>query len=496
MRAGHGPSMSGMGVQQRLTVAFVVLAAGLVTILGAVEVAQLSGFLADGAGVRIRAQARPTIDRLLAPDEDGAPADIGPVAEELARDLTSAGTGAAVLAGPRQVLAFPPSDLVGALPPPVGAIPDEAIARALGGALDEDVTLDTGDGRILIALVPVPAGTTPQAVVALVTSLVDEDAVVTRQALIAVLNVVLAAVVGAVAGPPLIRRALSPLRDVASATRDIAAGDLSRRVAHEGPDDEIGALATSFDVMADGLERAFADMADSEQRMRDFVGDASHELRTPLTALGGFADVLLRGSADPVGARRLLEGLRREVDRMHRLVDDLLLLARLDAGAPLERRPVDVADLARSVAADLEVLAGDRRLEVTGSGTASGDADRLRQVLLNLMSNAIRHTEESGHVRVVVDTDEEGVAVHVTVADDGEGMDEDLRRRALDRFARGNQARRGAGAGLGLAIVARIIEAHRGAVAIDSVVGQGTTVSVTVPRHAAHDLVQGSDRTT
>lgn len=473
-----------MTVERRLTLAFIGVLAALVVVLGAVEAAQLQVFLADSVATRLRAQARPVIDARVPQIESLGLAD---VADALATDLTSADTGALVFDEEQRVVGRRAAGTIGA--DLRVEIPRSALGRALGGEREVDVIVEgVGGERVFVALVPTPPRAPHTGVIALGTGVAEEDTTLRRQLLLTAVNVMIAVVVGALVGPWLIRRQLRPLRRIASTTEGIAGGDLSLRSGYAGPADEIGLLARSVDGMADELERAFDGLARSEARMRTFVAEASHELRTPLTALGGFADVLLRGGArdDPEASARLLAGLRREVSRMQRLVDDLLTLARLDAGAPLRRAPVDLHALTESVLEQFRPLAAGRGLAVdsTVAVVVEADADRLRQVLLNLVGNAVRHTGDDGSITVrLARTD--GAAV-LEVIDDGEGMDAEVRARAFDRFVRGLEGSgRSGGAGLGLAIVAGIVAAHGGTVSLESARGRGTSVRVVVPGYAS-----------
>lgn len=464
-----------MTVQRRLTLAFLSLLTLLLGALIAVEQRQLGAFLDDAAGVRVRAQARPIIDGLLAAPDD-LPMD--ELASRLATDLTSADTGAVVVDADGDVLATAAPGTIGAGPPPVPS--PAALARAFGGERSVDVVGEGPDGPQLAALVPLPGAVPARAVIVLGTSLREERDVVRDLLVLAVSGLAALVAAGWLLGTLLIRRALRPLRDIATATRGIADGDLGRRVDDDGPKDEIGDLARSVNDMAASLEEAFAAVSASENRMRSFVADASHELRTPLTALGGYVDVLVRGGVveDREATTRLLVGLRREIRRMQRLVEDLLLLARLDAGAAIFPRPTELTAVATAVLDEVTPLAGDRRLRIDAPGpvVALVDPDRAHQLLLNLATNAIRHT--SAHGQVTIGLGAAGGETIVSVTDDGEGMDEATRLVAFERFHHGPAG----GAGLGLAIVASIAASHGGRVALVSHPGRGTIVTAWLPQ--------------
>lgn len=461
-------------VRTRLTLGFLALLTVLVATLSLLETVQLRGFLTDSAATRLRAQAKPLVDAAATSDLSSRDA------RALATDLTSADTGALVLAPDGSVLGRPREGTVGFAPP--SDVPAGAVARAAAGEKEVDVVRVGDAGRELLALVPEPGSDPSRAVIVLSTSLADEDATARRQLLATLAGLAVVLVIGAVVSPLLVRRSLQPLRRIAVTAEQVAAGDLGRRVQWGGARDEIGSLAESFDRMTAALEDAFAVLARSEQRSRAFVGDASHELRTPLTTIAGFTDVMLRQhlAGDSASSARLLAALRREVDRMQRVVDDLLLLARVDGGLAVDRAPVDLRSVATGVVEQLRAAAGGRQLLVHGGpALAWAVEDRVHRALLNLVSNAIRHTAPDGVVTLTTEMLTDGTAV-VTVADDGEGMDEETRRAAFSRFARGSN-RRGEGAGLGLAIVAALVGALDGQVQLQSAPGHGTTVRVSLP---------------
>jgi two-component system OmpR family sensor kinase len=298
----------------------------------------------------------------------------------------------------------------------------------------------------------------------------------------------------AAAGTFVVRRSLRPLVVVESAAEAIAEGDLSQRVPESDPRTEVGSLSQSFNTMASRLETAFAEQAASEaearaseERMRRFVGDASHELRTPLTSIRGFAELYRQGAlpsaADVTRAMSRVEG---EASRMGLLVEDLLLLARLDQQRPLEHAPVDLLELARDAVADTQAIDPTRSvtLEAVAAGpppVISGDAARLRQVFGNLVSNALVHTPPGSPVVVRVSTSDSAAVVEVV--DSGPGVRAEDRARVFERFFRTDSSRTRAsgGTGLGLSIVAALVAAHGGSVEIDDTPGGGATFRVTLP---------------
>jgi two-component system OmpR family sensor kinase len=274
----------------------------------------------------------------------------------------------------------------------------------------------------------------------------------------------------------LVRLGLRPLDDMARTADEIAAGDLSQRVDPAEPRTEVGRLGMALNGMLTQIEAAFEQRKASEERLRRFVADASHELRTPLTSIRGYAELFRRGAdSRPEDLARSMAAIEAEAARMGVLVDDLLLLARLDQGRPLERERVDLRGVATEAVAGARAIDPDRdvALEVEGDVALAGDAGRLRQVLDNLLENARVHTPVG--TTTTVRLTRAGDEVVLTVADDGPGLSADARARAFERFYRDDEARsrETGGAGLGLAIVAAIVQAHGGTVAVDDADGGG-----------------------
>ncbi|BDD84181.1 two-component sensor histidine kinase [Tsukamurella pulmonis] len=287
-----------------------------------------------------------------------------------------------------------------------------------------------------------------------------------------------------------VRRSLRPLEQVEATAEAIAAGDLTRRVPQAPAYTEVGRLSTSINTMLHQVQDSFHRVAASEeqaradeQRMRRFVGDASHELRTPLTSIRGFAELYRQGATDDTGF--VMSRIESEAQRMGLLVEDLLLLARLDARRPLAEDPVDLVAVADDAvhAAQAREPGRDIALEA-GAETVGlmGDRDRLHQVVTNLVSNALRHTPDDASVRVRIA--EEPGAVVLSVADTGPGMEPDEAARVFERFYRTDSSRsRGSGgAGLGLSIVHGIVERHGGTVTLETAPGAGATFTVRLPR--------------
>jgi two-component system OmpR family sensor kinase len=262
------------------------------------------------------------------------------------------------------------------------------------------------------------------------------EAVLQRQGWMIVLGMGLVLLLAAFGGLWLTQSALTPLRLMIATCRRIAAGDLSQRVNLPHHQDEAGQLATAFDEMVARLDDAFT-------AQRQFVADASHELRTPLTAISGSLEVLLLApEGDPDTTRRVLHGMRREVQRLTRLVTDLLTLTRLDARRAPKLQSVDLAVLAREVVESIKSLAGNRALvfEIEGNTKCDGDADQLKQVFYNLLGNAIQSTDaEQGLIALRVEGQER--TVRVAVSDNGSGIPEAAQPHIFERFYRVDKAR-------------------------------------------------------
>jgi two-component system OmpR family sensor kinase len=277
-----------------------------------------------------------------------------------------------------------------------------------------------------------------------------------------------------------IRLGVRPINELTAAATVIAAGDLDHRVTETDRRTEAARLAKAFNVMTDARQT-------SESRLRRFVADASHELRTPLTSIRGYADLYRSGRMrEPADVDDAMRRISQESERMGGLVEDLLLLARLDEGRPLGFESVDLSAIAHDAVSDA-TAAFPLRAVVTGiesAVTVTGDEARLRQVISNVLTNALAHTPETAAVSISVRRDDgKGLVV---VSDTGPGMDETTRTHVFDRFFRAEDARsRGrtgpGGSGLGLAIVDSIVRAHGGTVELTSSVEQGTTVSVRLP---------------
>jgi two-component system OmpR family sensor kinase len=282
-----------------------------------------------------------------------------------------------------------------------------------------------------------------------------------------------------------IRLGIRPLQRMATAAVTIADDDLTRRVPEAAKGTEAGDLSTAINNMLGRLEDSFAQRAETDARLRRFVGDASHELRTPVQTIRGYSELYAAGAL--ADTDQLDDAMRRtgeESVRMAKLIDELLTLARLDQARPIEQLPVDLRTLADDAAADAVAIQPARPMTVEGEDGAvvTGDEHLLRQVFANVVGNALVHTPMTSAIRVTLTGDDD--AVTVRVSDSGPGMDVDTASRAFERFVRADPARtrEHGGTGLGLAIVQDAIRAHGGTVTLSSDLERGTVVQFRIPR--------------
>jgi two-component system, OmpR family, sensor kinase len=321
------------------------------------------------------------------------------------------------------------------------------------------------------------------------------DATMIRVLLIFAVVIMIAVAAATTAGIMIIRRALAPLRRVAQTAGEVVDLPLDRgevtlpvrvREADANPRTEVGQLGSALNRMLDHIAAALSARQASETRVRQFVADASHELRTPLAAIRGYTELAQRvrekeGASDAVA--HAMSRVQSETERMTRLVEDLLLLARLDSGRPLDREPVDLSRVAVDAVSDAHVAGPDQQWELDlpeEPVIVDGDAARLHQVVTNLLANARIHTGPGTVVTTRLASD----ATHavLTVIDNGPGIPEQLQTEVFERFARGDssRSRKGGSTGLGLAIVSAVVKAHDGTITLQSKPGH-TEFSVRLP---------------
>ena len=287
-----------------------------------------------------------------------------------------------------------------------------------------------------------------------------------------------------------VRRGLRPLERMGTTAAAIAEGDLARRVDAADPRTEVGRLGVALNAMLAQIERAFAERLASEERLRRFLADASHELRTPLTSIRGYAELFRRGAGQrPEDLAASMRRIEQESARMGVLVEDMLLLARLDQPRPLETAPVDLAGIAADAVRDARAADPSRPIMLVPSDPliVSGDEGRLRQVASNLLTNALTHTPAGSPVEVAVEQ-RAGAAV-LSVADRGAGLSPEETGRVFEPFYRADPARSrdSGGTGLGLSIVAAIAAAHGGSVEVARRQDGGTVFRVVLPLPANGD---------
>jgi two-component system, OmpR family, sensor kinase len=316
----------------------------------------------------------------------------------------------------------------------------------------------------------------PGFVLLIAASLRTMDSTLRRLVVIEIL--VTAVVLAALAGLALwiIRIGLRPLRAIEATAVAITDGDLSRRVDRADPQTEVGRVGSALNTMLDRIES-------SDRRLRSFIADASHELRTPLAAVRAYSELFGRGAAArPADLERSMSGITRETERMSLLVDDLLLLTRLDEGRPLEQKSVDLAAVVSEAVDAARVVEPGRPVEASVEpATVTGDEARLRQVLDNLLANARTHTPEG--LPVSVELRQVDSRAELTVVDQGPGLTEEQAAHVFERFYRADssRARASGGSGLGLSIVAAVVEAHGGTAEARPTPGGGATFAITLP---------------
>jgi two-component system OmpR family sensor kinase len=323
-------------------------------------------------------------------------------------------------------------------------------------------------------------------------SLSEVDATIIRVMLIFAVVIVIAVAAATTAGIVIIRRALAPLRRVVQTAGEVVDLPLDRgevalpvRVLEEdaNPRTEVGQLGSAVNRMLDHISAALSTRQASETRVRQFVADASHELRTPLSAIRGYTELAQRMRDDSDAVDHAMKRVQSETERMTHLVEDLLLLARLDSGRPLERESVDLSRLAVDAVSDAHVAGPDHQWELDlpeKPVMVCGDAARLHQVVTNLLANARVHTGAGTVVTTRLASD----ATHavLSVIDNGPGIPGQLQSEVFERFARGDtsRSRKGGSTGLGLAIVTAVVKAHHGTITLNSAPGH-TDFTVRLP---------------
>ena len=478
--AGRG---SGVSLEWRLVAVVVTAVLVATTVFGAVLVVLLRDYLLQQTDEQLWETARP-------------------LAREATRDLIGPGPGpddtdAGYLPSEYVVVLHLdaldetvelPADLRGAT-----TLPDvEPVSAAEAVNMEGTpytVSAKDGPGRWRAVSLPLRDIATAQDVGSVTVALPLQADDTVRQVVLAATVVGAAMVaVAALAGRTAVRRSLRPLHDVEVTAAAIAAGDLARRVPATGQDTEVGRLTRALNGMLARIEDSVRARDVSQARMRRFVSDASHELRTPLASIRGFAELRRQGAVPDDEVDATFARIEGEARRLGVLVEDLLTLAKVDEQRPMSREDVDLAVLALDAGGDVRALDPTRRVRVSALDGGDvlpvhllGDQDQLRQVLTNLVGNAVRHTPAGTPVEVAVGAVDDTAVLEVR--DHGAGVPPEERTRVFDRFSRLDASRhRGTGGtGLGLSIVAAAVQAHGGHVAVLDTPGGGATFRVTLP---------------
>ena len=458
----------------RLLIGVISLVVVGLLILDAAIYASLQGFLTNRVDDQLHGAHNTAISALGGPSEGPGPQSSGGLPENTVVEIVTP-TGTVVVA---EVLRFPgstPSTDLPVLPKPLpnAAETSPAITTLAGTQAGTQYRAaiwheDLFQGNDVVLAVPMgDVQSTLSQLLQL--ELLISLGVVAAMAILAFL---------------IIRVSLRPLEKMGAVAKEIAAGDLSRRVEPATPKTEIGRLGLALNGMLSQIESAFAERTASNRRLRRFVADASHELRTPLTSIRGYSEMLRRGAAEsPSDAELARRRIEEESIRMTGLVDDMLVLARLDQGRPLEQEPIDLEAIATDAVADARAVAPQRDIRLISPGRVIviGDDTRLRQVVGNLVRNAIVHTPPQTPIDVTLAMEDS--LARLSVADHGPGLPAEDVDRIFEPFYRADpsRSRDSGGAGLGLSIVSAVVTAHGGHVIVRETDGGGATFEVELP---------------
>ena len=372
-------------------------------------------------------------------------------------------------------------------------VPDLSAAQASAIA-GEPYTVGSTRAGSTWRVVAYPLSTasgTPAGSIVVALPLGDIERTVRHMSVVLLLSGLGILLLGAAAGTWAVRRSLKPLREIEATAAAIADGDLSQRVPAASEHTEVGRLSAALNGMLTQIEQAFGAQTASEARMRRFVADASHELRTPLATIRGYGELYRMGALTTTDqVDDTMRRVEQSAIRMGALVEDLLALARVDEGRPMQMGPVDLTVLAADAVSDLHALDPSRPTRLVplvdgapgGPCVVVGEESRLRQVLANLVGNTVQHTPPGTPVEIAVGILPSGDGA-LEVRDHGPGIDPEHAARVFERFYRvdASRGRDSGGAGLGMAIVAAIVDAHHGTVSLEQTPGGGTTVRVTLP---------------
>ena len=478
-------------LRSRLVLGVVILTAIGYVLSGLVAQNALKGYLLQQVDTQLLSLSGGTLPRVaeagIAHDSDDYPHNNGRHAKPTASArpqtplqriptstsvtlLDSTGTVTAELGG--DLNASPVSNYL------IGLTPDEA-AKYKG--LPFTIETKGTDFRAIAQVLPNGQGTVIAA-----QSLGELDKTIGKLGFFFLLIGLLLVTLVAIASRIVIKIGMRPLEDVELTAEQIASGDLSARMPDANPHTEVGRLVTSLNSMLARIETSFAARAESENRLRRFVADASHELRTPITAIRGFSELYRQGAvAQGEPTKDLISRIEGESKRMGSLVEDLLLLARLDQAREMESKPVDLAEVVEAAVISARAAGPDHEVKFEKPSEeifALGDEPRIHQVVANLLANARAHTPAGTTITVSLSQDSDGS--RIVVADNGPGLSIEDQKKIFERFYRADPSRvrvDGEGSGLGLSIVDAVMGAHGGSVSVDSELGKGATFTLFFP---------------
>jgi two-component system OmpR family sensor kinase len=495
-----------MSLRARLLVGLLALAAVGLLIVDAVSYTALRSYLYDRVDQQVQSAVplagRSVVVRGVAgrrreafPGTPVPPGSIPPLKEERAAAPPPPGTFLEVRGPKGKVVPGTQALFSGAKPDLPSRLPVSKSARSLdvftvsSSGSSSDFRAAAVPARRLVP--PELAAVTPRHLGTVVVAVSLQDVNETLSHLRLIGGIVTAAVLVALAALAwwVIRVGLRPLERMGQTANAIAAGDMSARVESTDERTEVGRLGSALNSMLGQIEHAFAERQASEDRLRRFLADASHELRTPLSSIRGYAEIFRTGAArKPDELAKAMRRIEDEAERMGVLVSDLLVLARLDEVRERVREPVELAGLATEACEDARAVTPDRTIavEVDWPTEVVGDPEQLRQVVANLLRNALVHTPAGTPIEVSVKN--VGDTATLMVRDHGPGFETGDEERVFDRFWRRGESRgrHDGGAGLGLAIVAAIAEAHDGTIAAANAAGGGAEFTLTLPAHAGH----------
>ena len=483
-------SLWSVPVGLQLSLIYALLVATTLALLGWALYAQLDGFLIQNTAERLDRTTRPILLRRLPPQ---------PTLDQVASGLVhqvyeeSRSDGAVAVLDSEGVI------LSSAQPPgegekiPIPSLPAGWKDKVPADAAAQWVISKPGSERQLVVVTPMTVqafGGYPNTLLYLeqVISLGPADAVLNQLRFYILLGIIVGTVVGMIAGLALTRVVLRPLDRMVRTAEAISRGDLDRRLHLPSGRNEVARLGSAFDHMVDRL-------AATLQAQRRFIADASHELRTPLTSLEGLSEMILIGAdrGDASATQRMARSIHSELHRMARLVSDLLVLSRLDSAVPISIAGVDAGKLLDDVAEQVSPIAEARQvhLKVTHDDAIplKADPDRLKQVILNLVDNALRYTPPDGRVTLSALYDPASAVARIEVQDSGPGIPPEDIPHIFDRFYRGDpsRARASGNTGLGLAIARAIVQAHGGTIEVRSTPGAGACFMVVLPAERLSD---------